>query len=671
MKPKEYDFSGWATKFGIKCSDGRTIKNGAFNDNDGITVPLVYNHDHYNLHSVVGHMYLEHRDKGMYGYGTFNHTEDGEAAKELVKNGDIRSLSIYANKLTQDSSKNVTHGMIREVSLVLAGANPGAVIDNVIAHSDDGSLYEDDAQAYITVGEDDGLTLFHEDNSETSESEENELIDTEELEHSENQNAEESEDKKVNEKEKKVDEVEKPTDDNEFSKEFMKSIEGKTVEEVIDGYGLNKDQTNFIYSAIGTAYQKGLDDKGKEKEEDPEMKHNAFDKEETKNEDFIIHSEDEHEILKNAKNSAIGTLRNALDLFQHEHADELAHAASNPFTDVNLLFPEYKDRSNGNPEVLRNNVGWVNVVLNGVHSSPASFIKTKQVDERLEELRANGYIKGDEKAKQAARKILSRKTSPQTIYVNNELDRDEFADIEDFNAVAYLKAEDTQHLKEEIARAILVGDGREEGDKHKIEQENVRSIWNDDDLYAIHAVIDPEATKAKLQGTDANKYFGTDFVNAHSVVDALYKARVNYRGQGKPRMFCSEECYSWFALATDRTGHDAYDTEEKIKTKLQVSDIQTVDRFTNLTRTTSDKKKYKIVAIIVNLDDYIVGANKNGQLTSFDDFDIDFNKRKTLTETRLCGALRSPLTAIVLEEEVKDASDAGGGSESGSQTTGK
>ena len=279
------------------------------------------------------------------------------------------------------------------------------------------------------------------------------------------------------------------------------------------------------------------------------------------------------------------------------------------------------------------------------------------MDERLKELRANGYIKGDEKAKQAARKILSRKTSPQTIYVNNELDRDEFADIEDFNAVAYLKAEDTQHLKEEIARAILVGDGRNEGDQHKIEQENVRSIWNDDELYAIHAIIDPEATKAKLQGTDTSKYFGTDFVNAHSVVDALYKARVNYRGKGKPRRFCSEECYSWFALATDRTGHDAYDTEDKIKTKLQVSAIQTVDCFTNLTRQgTGDKsaKKYKIVAIVVNLDDYIVGANKNGQLTSFDDFDIDFNKRKTLTETRICGALRSPLTAIVLEQEVAE-----------------
>lgn len=641
MKPKQYDFSGWATKFGIKCSDGRTILDGAFNDNDGITVPLVYNHDHYNLHSVVGHMYLEHRDNGMYGYGTFNQTADGQAAKELVKNGDIRSLSIYANKLTQDSGKNVTHGLIREVSLVLAGANPGAVIDNVISHSDDGNIYEDQESAYITIGEEDGLSVY---NSEDSAAKNPEDV----IEHKENQN-------EATEENKMPEEKEEEQNDSGFSNEFQKEIDGKTVEEVINGYGLSKDQTNFIYSAIGTAYKKGLEDS--EKEESPAMKHNVFDNEEQKNEDFIIHSEDEREILNNAKNSAVGTLRNALQLFEDQHKDELAHAASNPFTNVNLLFPEYKDRSNGNPEVLRNNTDWVNVVLNGVHSSPASFIKTKQVDERLKELRANGYIKGDEKDKQAARKILSRKTSPQTIYVNNELDRDEFADIEDFNAVAYLKAEDTQHLKEEIARAILVGDGRNEGDQHKIEQENVRSIWNDDELYAIHATIDPEATKAKLQGTDTSKYFGTDFVNAHSVVDALYKARVNYRGKGKPRMFCSEECYSWFALATDRTGHDAYDTEDKIKTKLQVSAIQTVDCFTNLTRQgTGDKsaKKYKIVAIVVNLDDYIVGANKNGQLTSFDDFDIDFNKRKTLTETRICGALRSPLTAIVLEQEVAE-----------------
>ena len=341
-----------------------------------------------------------------------------------------------------------------------------------------------------------------------------------------------------------------------------------------------------------------------------------------------------------------------MDIFQENHADELAHAASNPFTTPSQLFTEYKDVSNGNPEVLRNRIGWVDVVLKGVHSSPASFIKTKQIDERLAELRANGYVKGDQKAMQSARKVLSRKTSPQTIYVNNELDRDEYADIEDFDAIAYLKAEDTLHLKEELAKAILVGDGREEGDAHKINQENIRSIWNDDELYAIHALIDPEATKAKLQGSDASKYFGTDFVNAHAIVNAVYNARVNYRGSGKPIMFCSEEAYSWFALATDRTGRDAYDTEEKIKTKLQVSDIVTVDKFTNLIRTGGENKKFKLIAILVNLDDYIVGANKKGQLTSFDDFDIDFNKVKTMTETRVCGALRSPLTAMVIEQDV-------------------
>lgn len=641
-RPKEYDFSGWATKFNIKCADGRTIRNGAFDENDGATVPLVYNHDHSNIESVVGHMYLEHRDKGMYGYGTFNDNHAGQVAKELVRNGDIRSLSIYANKLSQDAGKNVTHGLIREVSLVLAGANPGAFIDNVIAHGDDG-VYEDEESAYITCGEEDGLDLFHADQEEeTSTEEDNKQNDEQDdLNHSE----ENREEKPMENKEEKG-----------FSDAFIEKVKDKTLKEVIEDMKITDDEKNFIFNGLGAAYEDGYKDGANEKvqkeEDTPEMKHNVFDMDEKKENDFIIHSEDEKDIIKLAKNPAIGTLKNALDIFQENHADELAHAASNPFTTPSELFPEYKDVSNGNPEVLRNRIGWVDVVLKGVHSSPASFIKTKQIDERLAELRANGYVKGDQKAMQAARKVLSRKTSPQTIYVNNELDRDEYADIEDFDAIAYLKAEDTLHLKEELAKAILIGDGREEGDAHKINQENIRSIWNDDELYAIHALIDAEATKAKLQGSDASKYFGTDFVNAHAVVNAVYNARVNYRGSGKPVMFCSEEAYSWFALATDRTGHDAYDTEEKIKTKLQVSDIVTVDKFTNLTRTGGENKKFKLIAILVNLDDYIVGANKKGQLTSFDDFDIDFNKMKTMTETRVCGALRSPLTAMVIEQDV-------------------
>lgn len=641
-RPKEYDFSGWATKFNIKCADGRTIRNGAFDENDGATVPLVYNHDHSNIESVVGHMYLEHRDKGMYGYGTFNDNHAGQVAKELVRNGDIRSLSIYANKLSQDAGKNVTHGLIREVSLVLAGANPGAFIDNVIAHGDDG-VYEDEESAYITCGEEDGLDLFHADQEEeTSTEEDNKQNDEQDdLNHSE----ENREEKPMENKEEKG-----------FSDAFIEKVKDKTLKEVIEDMKITDDEKNFIFNGLGAAYEDGYKDGANEKvqkeEDTPEMKHNVFDMDEKKENDFIIHSEDEKDIIKLAKNPAIGTLKNALDIFQENHADELAHAASNPFTTPSELFPEYKDVSNGNPEVLRNRIGWVDVVLKGVHSSPASFIKTKQIDERLAELRANGYVKGDQKAMQAARKVLSRKTSPQTIYVNNELDRDEYADIEDFDAIAYLKAEDTLHLKEELAKAILIGDGREEGNAHKINQENIRSIWNDDELYAIHALIDAEATKAKLQGSDASKYFGTDFVNAHAVVNAVYNARVNYRGSGKPVMFCSEEAYSWFALATDRTGHDAYDTEEKIKTKLQVSDIVTVDKFTNLTRTGGENKKFKLIAILVNLDDYIVGANKKGQLTSFDDFDIDFNKMKTMTETRVCGALRSPLTAMVIEQDV-------------------
>lgn len=631
-RPKEYDFSGWATKFNIKCADGRTIRDGAFNDNDGVTVPLVYNHDHNNLESVVGHMYLEHRDKGMYGYGVFNDSNAGQIAKELVSNGDIRSLSIYANKLTQDSSKNVTHGMIREVSLVLAGSNPGAFIDNVIEHCDD-DVYEDEESAYITWGEGEGLDLNHSE-EDLANNEEDEL----------NHADENKENPKVAEKEEK-----------QFSDEFIAKVKDKTVKEVIEEMNLSDDEKNFIYGALGAAYEDGAGVNNQNEEDKPDMKHNVFDMDEKKENDFIIHSEDERDIIKTAKNPAVGTLKNALDIFQENHADELAHAASNPFTNVSTLFPEYKDVSNGNPEVLRNKIGWVDVVLKSVHSSPASFIKTKQIDERLAELRANGYVKGDQKSIQAARKILSRKTSPQTIYVNNELDRDEYADIEDFDAVAYLKSEDTLHLKEELAKAILVGDGRETGDAHKIEQENIRSIWHDDELYAIHSLLDVEGTKAKLQGTDTNKYFGTDFINAHAVVNAVYNARVNYRGSGKPVMFCSEEAYSWFALATDRTGHDAYDTEEKIKTKLQVSDIITVDKFANLTRNGDDSKKYKLVAILVDLDDYIVGANKKGQLTSFDDFDIDFNKMKTMTETRVCGALRSPLTAMVIEEDVTPA----------------
>lgn len=632
-KPKVYDFSGWATRFGVKCSDGRTIMQNAFNDNDGMTVPLIYNHDHNSIGAIVGHMYLEHRDKGIYGYGTFNETESGKCAKELVRSGDVTALSIFANKLTQDSKRNVIHGMIREVSLVLAGANPEAFIDNVIAHSEDGSIVDSD-EAYITYGEDGELDLYHgEENqndqlkSDESKKESDIMTDiNNELEHSE----------------------------SDFTPEFIKSVEGKTVAEIIDGMKISKDEKNFIYNAIAAATQSG-EESNTENKEDNTVKHNIFDSEEKENKDFILHKEDEEEIIAYAKNTACGSLKNAIETFKAAHADELAHAASTPFDNPDTLFPEYKDVSAGNPEVLRNNTAYVDVILNGVHSSPASFIKTKQVDERLAELRANGYIKGDEKSKMAARKVLSRKTSPQAIYVNNEIDRDEFVDIEDFDAVAYLKSEDTRHLKEEIARAILIGDGREESDVHKINEENVRSIYNDDDLYSIKATIDTDATLKKLQGTDTSKYFGTDFINARAVIDAIYNARINFKGTGKPVMFCSEECYSWFMLATDRTGHDAFDTVEKIKTKLMVSDIVTVDKFAGIKKTHSDSKDYNLVAILVNPDDYIVGANKNGKLTSFNDFDIDFNKMKTLTETRMCGALRSPLTAIVVEAPVATA----------------
>lgn len=682
-RPSKFDFSGYVTRYDVLCSDGRTIKPKSFAEQDGMTVPLVYNHDHKDINNVIGQVYLEHRDQGMYGYGTFNDTDNAVNAKKSVIHKDITSMSIFANKLVQDDRKNVTHGIIREVSLVLAGANPGAFIDNIMVHSEDENsdtdYVESEDQAIIYNDDSDGIIIHSEESN------------------AENQNEESNAENKTENKTESNDNasIEHSEEESSFSNEFIKSIEGKSVNDVIDGLKISTDEKKFIYSAIGNAYEIGMNEN---KEGNKSMKHNVFengDNNTNTSKNYIFHSEDQKKIISLAKNKAIVSLSNAVKTYFNEneelaHSDcvcdedgnVLMHSAVYPFgenTDsnpVSYLFPEYTDVSNGNPEVIRNRIDYVDKVLSGVHSSPAAFIKTHQIDERVEELRAMGYIRGDEKSRQAARKVLGRRTSPQTIYVSNTLDRDEWADIESFDELAYLKREDEVHLRQELADAILIGDGREANDKHKIEEDRIRPIWLDNSYYTIRAVMDVAATRQQYQGSDATKYFGDNFINSKAMLKALYDARVNFRGTGTPALFCSDEAYSWFALATDRAGHDLYSSEEAIRAKLKVSSIQTVYKFTNKTRVDETTgKTYKLVGIVVDLNDYVVGANKKGKLTHFDQFDIDFNQMKTLTETRLCGALRSPLTAIAIEVEVTNDSegettnnsDAGAGA--GAETT--
>lgn len=616
---KDYDFTGWATRNNIQCSDGRTIRKNAFRDNDGETVPLVWNHSHNDPMNVLGHALLENRDEGVYVYGTFNDNTQGRNAKELVQHGDVTALSIYANHLKQHGG-DVLHGAIREVSLVLAGANPGAFIDSVIQHGE-----ESDEEAVIYTDEE--LTLAHADDKEDDE-----------------------EDKKANEKEKE---------------QMSKQESEKTVKDVFDT--LNDEQKTVVYAMIGQALEDaGVNTDEEDERDDEDMKHNVFDNDEMMGENYLTHS-DQGYILNMAKQNNVGSFKRALEIYSEENGLEITHADTvGGFTqtlgtgDVTKLFPEYQDVRPGAPELLTNDQGWVNVVLNKVHKSPISRIRTRHVDIRnIQQLRARGYKKGNQKKLSGNFELVTRTTDPQTVYVRNSLHRDDVIDITDFDYVEYLYNIDKMSLNEELATAIMLGDGRDTGAEDKIAEDHIRPIWTDDDLYTLHVDINTDKTKSEIQGTNSNANFGENFIMAETMVNTILYAREKFKGSGTPDLFITPHMLNVMLLARDINGRRIYTSKAELASSLNVGEIYTCEQFEGKTRKTSDSKTKGLIGIVCNLADYSLGATKGGQVTHFTDFDIDFNQMKSLLETRCSGALTRVYSAIAIEED-KGTTSAGG-----------
>jgi hypothetical protein len=591
MKP---DFSGWATKNDLRCSDGRCIRKNAFKNNDGQTVPLVWGHRHDGPADVLGHAVLENRDEGVYAYCYLNGSESGQAAKEVVQHGDVRSLSIYANKLKQ-VGQDVIHGVICEVSLVLAGANPGAFIDSVMAHGDD-------AEEGLLIGYDENIMLWHSD--------------------------------------------EPPASDGEPKKE-------KTVEEIVES--MSEEQKNVMYGLVAQALKEEPEDEDDDDDDDDEggdnMKHNAFDGNSQPQRATLAHS-DMEEILTTAKLQSVGSFQNALTLFMEQHTDDefLAHG----FDDIEALFPEYKDLKPGAPELITRDQGWVGVVMSKVHKNPFSRIRTKNMDARGDDIRAHGYQKGARKQPSGNMKLMKRTTDPQTVYITDSMHRDDIIDITDFDVVAYQYGVMKMTLNEEIAIAIMVGDGRDEGDPHKISEEHIRSIWNDDDLYTIHYDVDIEAARKELQGTSTNMHFGENYIYAEALVTAALYSREKFRGTGTPDLYCTPHLVNVMLLARDMNGRRIYTTKSDLAAALNVGAIHTVEQFEGLVRTDSEGRKHKLLGLFINLADYTVGATKGGEITRFEDFDINFNQYQYLIETRLSGALTRLWSAIALEEPLSN-----------------
>ena len=629
INPTGYDFSGWATRANMKCSDGRTIMKNAFIDDDGSSVPLVWNHQHNDVDNVLGHALLENRDEGVYTYCFFNDSERGKMGRELVKHGDVNQLSIYANQLKQQGS-NVIHGAIREVSLVLAGANPGAYIDSVMCHSE-----ESGEDGIIYTGED--IVLAH--------SDDNDLDNKTELEHSES-----------NTKKEENTEMEEPKKE-ESKKEERKKEEPKkerTVQDVFDTF--TEEQKTVVYALIGQA----LEDANKSDDTDDEkktMKHseggndimytNVFDRNENQNANVLSHA-DEEEIIKLAKSNT-GSLKAAIEMFAEDHKDTLAHGIDS----VGYLFPDYKDVHPGAPELLERDRGWVDQVLSKAHKSPVSRVRTKQVDARAKDIRAKGYKNREsQKTVSANVKVLMRTTDPQTVYRRDELHRDDVIDITDFDVVSYQRNIMKRNLEEDIALAALVGDGREDTDPDKIHEDHIRPVWTDDDLYTIKAAVDLDAMKTKLQGTNTSANFGEEYIFTEAVISSALYAREKYKGKGTPDFYCTPRTLNTMLMARDLNGRRIYANRQELATILDVGNIYTAEQFEGLEREDKDGHKFALLGLFVNMANYQFGCAKGGEITSFDDFDIDFNTFKYLMETRLSGALTEVNSAIALEKPV-------------------
>ena len=593
FQPEACDFSGWATRNDLKCSDGRVIRRDAFKHDDGIKVPLVWNHQHNDPRNVLGHAWLENRPEGVYTYGFFNDSESGEIGKILVKHGDICALSIYANQLQQRGC-DVLHGEIREVSLVHAGANPGAFIDSMLKHGEDS---DDEAIIYT------GMPLY--------------------LSHSD---ADKQEDK-ADDGEKKGTSERKDDPDKKTD-----SDEEKTVADVINS--MTEEQKNVMYAMIGQA----MDDQG---ESDPEsednndddskggtntMKHNVFDKDDRQKENVLVHSDGSE-----VSSEEISTIFGDIKRYGSLKDSVLAHGIDN----VDYLFPDAQTLAN-TPEFIQRDTGWVKKVMSGVHHTPFSRIKSIFADITEDDARAKGYFKGKLK-KEEVFGLLKRTTTPTTVYKKQKMDRDDVVDITDFDVVAWLKSEMRMMLDEELARAYLIGDGRLASSDDKINEQNIRPILKDEELYTIQATVSVQSS-------------ATEDDKAREFIRTAIKARKNYKGSGQPTLYTTEDILTDCLLLTDTTGRDLYTDVAQLAKKLRVKEIVTVPVMEGV----NGKNGGALMGIIVNLADYNVGADRGGAVNMFDDFDIDYNQQKYLIETRCSGALIKPYSAIALELSTAD-----------------
>lgn len=616
MKTKKFDFGGWATRNNLKCSDGRTILKDAFKDNDGQTVPLVWNHQHNGPDNVLGHALLENRKDGVYAYCTFNDTEQGQISKILVQHGDISALSIFANQIRERAS-NVLHGAIKEVSLVLAGANPGAFIDTVaLSHGDDA-----DGEAIIYTGE--PISLCH---SGTKKEDEDGAADD--------------------------------PDGKDEDKNPGKKDDGdeETIEDVINTF--NEKQKNVFHAVVGEIMARNGVLNDEEKGGSENMKHNVFDNDQQVQANVLSHA-DQAEILKLAKSEGVGSFKAAMKIYMEEN--NLQHSDISGFVqtgngNVATLFPEYVEaHPSRTPELITNDMGWVDAIMAKTQKIPHGRVRTSHVDIRnIDSLAAKGYTKGNEKKITGNYALVRRTTDPQTVYVTSELHRDDVVDIEDFDYVQFQYGIDQISLKETLAVATMLGDNRPDSDPEKIFPEHIRPVWVDDELYTIHKDIDFAAMAKELQGNNAADYFGESFIYAEAMVTALRMARKGFRGTGKPDLYITTDMHNTMILARDRNGRRIYETDTELAAALGVANIYEVTQFEDKIRTDADNKKHKLLAICVNMADYGYGASKGGDVTHFTDFDIKFNKLQSLLETRKSGQLTRIKSAIVIEELIEE-----------------
>lgn len=617
----DYDFGGWATRNNIKCSDGRTILKDAFKQNDGQKVPLVWNHQHDDVNEVLGHALLENRAEGVYAYCKFNNTESGQTAKALVMNGDVDKLSIYANKL-KTQMNNVMHGCIREVSLVLAGANPGAYIDSVVVHGEgadveeEGVIYTDEAlELSHSEGEDTGT-----ENSEVNDSEENQNGNSEEQDDKESSKDSDKEPKKNNKKE--------DSNMNKDKENLEHNDDESTVEEIFNS--MTDDQKNAVYAIVGQAVADATgedyeddDEENNNDEGEEDMKHNVFDNDKNNNE-VLQHSEILASAIQDAKK--YGSLKESV----------IEHAAINNITDIGKLFPD-ATALNKEPIMIEKDQTWVGKIINTIKHTPFSRVKVTMGKMTEPQARAKGYIKGNKKTNiQMA--ALNRIVTPTTVYIKNEIDRDDVIDITDFDVVAWQKREMRKELDKELALAALLGDGRDISDNDKINEQNIIPIIKDVDTFTIKYTI-----KEGVDYKQANNSASNNDSFTKGIIRAAIRSRKEYKGSGSPTFFTTEDYLTDMLLIEDQNGRRIYESLAQLALALRVKEIVTIPEM--------EQEAYKdIVGVIVNMADYTMGADKGGSVNMFDDFDIDYNQMKYLMETRCSGALTVPYSAIVLKK---------------------